>query len=94
MQQRDMEQFIQNLSRQVGKQQAMETAERIKNALNTPTGRQTIQQVMNNYGNSLENAARMAQAGNLDGAKQSVQNLLRTPEGAQLASQIAKMMGR
>lgn len=94
MQQRDMEQFLHNFSQQNGNSDASQAAERIRQALNTPSGREAVQRMMNSYGNSLEDAARMAQSGNLEGAKKSVQNLLRTPEGAQLAAQITKMMGR
>lgn len=94
MQQRDMEKLIQQLSREKGNSDTAQAAGRMRDALNTPEGRQTIQKILDGYSGSLEQAARMAQAGNLDGAKQSVQELLRTPEGARLAAQIAKMMGR
>ena len=94
MQQRDMEQLIQQLARGNGTGDAAQVAGRMRDALSTPEGRQAVQKILDGYGNSLEHAAHMAQAGNLDGAKQSIQQLLRTPEGARLAAQIAKMMGR
>ena len=34
------------------------------------------------------------QAGDTDGAKQIIQRTMQTPEGAQLAQQIARLMGR
>ncbi len=94
MQQRDMEELMRRISRTTGTADAARATGRMREALNTPEGRQAAQKILEGHGSSLENAARMAQAGNLEGAKQSVQELLRTPEGAQLAAQIAKMMGR
>lgn len=94
MQQHDMENLIRNLSKQTGDSSTIKNAERIRSAMNTPEGQQVAQQIMQKYGGALESAAHMAQSGNLDGAKKSVQQLMSTPEGARLAAQIAKMMGR
>lgn len=94
MQQQDMENLLRNLSRQSGNSDTTQAAERIRDAMNTPQGQQAARKILQNYGNSLEQAAHLAQSGDLNGAKKSVQSLMRTPEGAQLAAQIAKMMGR
>ena len=90
----DMEQFLQILSRKSNNRQALEQAERIRRALQTANGQQAVRALMEQYGSTLEQAAHMAQNGNLDGARQSVQHMLRTPQGTQLAAQIAKLMGR
>lgn len=94
MQQRDMEAMLRNISQKSGNANAQQTVKQLQAALNTPEGRKAAQKMMQSYGNSLENAARMAQSGNMEGAKQSMQRLMGTPEGAQLAAQIAKLMGR
>ena len=94
MQQRDMEELMRRISRETGNPDAAQAAGRMRDALNTPEGRRAAQKILEGHSSSLENAARMAQAGNLEGAKQSVQELLRTPDGARLAAQIAKLMGR
>lgn len=94
MQQKDMDALFRTISQQSGNPDAGKAASRLQAALNTPEGRRAAQQVMQQYSGSLEQVAHMAQSGNMDGAKRSVQELMRTPEGAQLAAQIAKMMGR
>ncbi|MDO4287003.1 MAG: hypothetical protein Q4C40_04685 [Eubacteriales bacterium] len=94
MQQKDMENLLHNLSHKSGNPEAEQAADRMRAAMNTPQGRQAAQKIMKNYGNSLEQAAHLAQAGDLNAAKKSIQSLMQTPEGAQLAAQIAKMMGR
>ena len=94
MQQRDMEELMRRISRETGKPDADKAAGRMRDALNISEGQKAAQKILEGHSSSLENAARMAQAGNLEGAKKSVQELLRTPEGARLAAQIAKMMGR
>ncbi|MCD8355543.1 MAG: hypothetical protein LUE11_03085 [Clostridia bacterium] len=94
MQQQDMENLLRSLSRQSGSRNTSKAAERMRDAMNTPQGQQAAREILQNYGSSLEHAAQLAQSGDLNGAKKSVQSLMRTPEGAQLAAQIAKMMGR
>ncbi len=94
MQQRDVEDIIRNLSQQSDNQNMQQAAGRLRAAMQTTEGMQAVQQIMQKYGGTLETAARMAQAGNINGAKQSVQALMNTPEGALLAAQIAGMMGR
>ncbi len=94
MHQKDMDALFHAISQQSGNPDTTQAASRLQAALNTPDGRRAARQVMQNYGSSLEEVARMAQSGNMEGAKRSVQSLMRTPEGAQLAAQIAKMMGR
>ncbi|MDO4173203.1 MAG: hypothetical protein Q4D42_00435 [Eubacteriales bacterium] len=94
MQQNDMENLLRNLSRKSGKPETEQAAERVRAAINTPKGRQAAQEIMKNYGGSLEQAAQLAQSGDLTAAKKSIQQLMQTPEGAQLAAQIAKMIGR
>lgn len=94
MQQRDMEDMIRNLSQQTGNPGVRQAADSLRAAMETAEGMQAAQQIMQKYSGTLETAARMAQSGNLNGAKKSVQNLMNTPEGARLAAQIAKMMGR
>lgn len=94
MQQKDMDALFHAISQQSGNPDTAKAASRLQAAMNTPDGRRAAQQVMQRYSGSLEQVARMAQSGNMDGAKRSVQELMRTPEGAQLAAQIAKIMGR
>ncbi|MDO5784837.1 MAG: hypothetical protein Q4P20_07215 [Eubacteriales bacterium] len=94
MQQKDMDALFHAISQQSGSPDTTKAASRLQAALNTPDGRRAAQQVMQHYSGSLEQVAHMAQSGNMEGAKRSVQDLMRTPEGAQLAAQIAKMMGR
>ena len=43
---------------------------------------------------NLEQAMQHMQAGDTEGAKQIMQRTMQTPEGAQLAQQIARLMGR
>lgn len=94
MQQYEIEDLLRSITHQTGNPDALQTAERIRSALSTQEGQQAAQQIIQKYSGTLENAAFMAQSGNLDGAKKSVQHLMTTPEGARLAAQIAKMMGR
>ena len=90
----DLERLLQTISQSGGSRQTRENAERVRRVLQTASGQQAVRSLMEQYGTALEQAARLAQSGNPDGARQSVQHMLRTPQGAQLAAQIRKMMGR
>lgn len=94
MQQQEMERLLCNLSRQSMSPEAAQAAERIRAAMQTQQGQQTAQNILRSHSSSLEQAARLAQSGDLDGAKKSIQSLMRTPEGARLAAQLSKLMGR
>ncbi len=94
MQQREIEELMQRIARESGNPDAARAAGRMREALRTPEGQQAAQRVVEGHGRALERAALMAQAGYLEGAKQSVQQLLRTTEGAKLAAQLASLMGK
>ena len=95
MQQQEMERLLRNLSRQqYMSPEAAQAAERIRTAMQTQQGQQTAQNILRSHSSSLEQAARLAQSGDLEGAKKSIQSLMRTPEGARLAAQLSKLMGR
>lgn len=94
MQQQEMERLLCNLSRQSMSPEAAQAAERIRAAMQTQQGQQTAQNILRSHSSALEQAARLAQSGDLDGAKKSIQSLMRTPEGARLAAQLSKLMGR
>ncbi|HBI64801.1 MAG TPA: hypothetical protein DDX51_06755 [Clostridiales bacterium] len=94
MQQNEFDAVFRHLSNGGDNAETRNAAARLRAALQTPEGRQAAQTILQSCGGSLENAARMAQAGDVDGAKKYVQQLMRTPEGARLAAQIQKAMGR
>ena len=94
MQQKDMDALFHAISQQSGGADAKQAASRLQAALHTPDGKRAAQQVMQQYSGSLEQVAHMAQAGDMEGVKRSVQQLMRTPEGAQLAAQLSKLMRR
>ena len=75
MQQREIEELMQRIARESGNPDAARAAGRMREALRTPEGQQAAQRVLEGHGRALERAARMAQAGDLEGAKQSVQQI-------------------
>lgn len=94
MQQQEMERMLRNLSHQSTSPEAAQTVERIRSAMQTRQGQQAAQSILNSHNSSLDHAAKLAQSGDWEGAKKSIQSFMRTPEGARLAAQLSKLMGR
>lgn len=82
MQHNDLDALIRQVSQQCGDPAA---AARLKARMQNPEQQ---------HGASLERAMQCMQAGDTEGAKQILQRTMQTPEGAQLAQQIARLMGR
>ena len=91
MQQKDMEALLRQFSQQSGDAAA---AARLKANMQAPRNQRAAQTILQQHGASLEQAMRHMQAGDTEGAKQIIQRTMQTPEGAQLAQQIARLMGR
>jgi uncharacterized protein YdaU (DUF1376 family) len=91
MQQKDMEALLRQFSQQSGDATA---AARLKANMQAPQNQRAAQTILKQHGASLEQAMQRMQAGDTEGAKQIIQRTMQTPEGAQLAQQIARLMGR
>ena len=87
MQHNDLDALIRQISQQCGDPAA---AARLKARMQQRAARSMFRQ----HGASLERAMQCMQAGDTEGAKQILQRTMQTPEGAQLAQQIARLMGR
>ena len=59
-----------------------------------PEQQRAARSMFRQHSASLERAMQCMQAGDTEGAKQILQRTMQTPEGAQLAQQIARLMGR
>lgn len=94
MQQQEMEYLLHNLSHPSMNPEAAQAAERLRKAMQTRQGQQVAQNILHSHNDAFHQAAQLAQSGDLEGAKEAIQSLLRTPEGAQLAAQLSKLMGR
>lgn len=94
MQQQELERLLRNLSHQSTSPEAAQAAERLREAMQTRQGQQMAQNIVHNHSDALNRAAQLAQSGDLNGAKQAIQSLMHTPEGARLAAQLSKLMGR
>lgn len=91
MQQKDMEALLRQFSQQSGD---AATAARLKASMQAPQNQRAAQTILKQHGASLEQAMQRMRAGDTEGAKQIIQRTMQTPEGAQLAQQIARLMGR
>lgn len=91
MQQKDMEALLRQFSQQSGD---ATVAARFKANMQSPQNQRAAQTILKQHGASLEQAMQRMQAGDTEGAKQIIQRTMQTPEGAQLAQQIARLMGR
>lgn len=91
MQQKDMDALLRQFSQQSGDPAA---AARLKANMQAPQNQRAAQAILRQHGASFEQAMQRMQAGDTEGAKQIMQRTMQTPEGAQLAQQIARLMGR
>lgn len=91
MQQKDIEALLRQFSQQSGDAAAVA---RLKANMQVPQNQRAAQTILKQHGASLEQAMLRMQAGDTEGAKQIIQRTMQTPEGAQLAQQIARLMGR
>ena len=90
MQQQDMEAIIRAMEQ--SDPNTREAARKIRSAMGTQEGRQTAQDVTRRYGSGIAAAASKMQSGDPDGAKQLIQGILNTPDGAKLAAEIARLL--
>lgn len=88
----DFDTFLNALSGNTG--EARKTADKLSALLRTPEGQQLAQRLMQTGGNALSSALYYAQNGDLDTARQYIQSVLDTPQGAQLAAELARILGR
>lgn len=89
MQQSDLEALIRTFSQSSNNAQL---AAQLQAFAQSPAGAQFVQQMQHNA--ALSDAAGYARAGDMEQAKQSVQQLMRTPEGRQLAAQLHSFLKR
>lgn len=89
MQQSDLEALIRTFSQSSNNAQL---AAQLQAFAQSPAGAQFVQQIQHNA--ALSDAASHARAGDMEQAKQSVQQLMRTPEGRQLAAQLHSFFKR
>lgn len=90
MQQQDLEAIIRAMEQ--SDPNTREAARKIRTVMGTQEGRQTAQDVTRRYGSVIAAAANKMQSGDPNGAKQLIQNLLSTPDGAKLAAELARLM--
>ena len=90
MQHNDLDALIRQISQQCGDA----AAARLKARMQNPEQQRAARSMFRQHGASLERAMQCMQAGDTEGAKQILQRTMQTPEGAQLAQQIARLMGR
>ena len=91
MQHNDLDALVRQISQQCGDPAA---AARLKARMQNPEQQRAARSMLRQHGSSLEQAMQHMQAGDTEGAKQIMQRTMQTPEGAQLAQQIARLMGR
>ena len=68
--------------------------ERLKTAMQGAGGQNMAKQIDRATAERIQQAARAAQAGDARAARQALGEVLETPQGAALAAQIQKLMGR
>lgn len=71
-----------------------ETLRRLQNAMQSAEGQRMAQAVSRQTAEGIERAARAAQAGDKRAAQDAVREILKTPEGAALAAQLQRLLGK
>ena len=84
----DQNELLRRLAAQAGNPDA---AARLRAALNTPDGRKAAQVISSQHATALERAAQAAQRGDMGEAARLAQQLMQTPEGAQLAQKLRQI---
>lgn len=87
----DQNEIFRRLAAQAGNPQA---TDQLRAALNTPDGRKAAQVISARHAAELERAAQAAQRGDMTEAARLAQQLMQTQEGAALAAQLKKLLGK
>lgn len=90
MQQQDLESLLHTMEQK--DPSTREAAQKLRAAMNTQEGQQTAQMIAQRYGSIIAAAAGKMQSGDANGAKQLIQSVLSTPDGARLAAELARML--
>ena len=67
---------------------------RLQSAMRSAEGQRMAKQIDRSTAERIERAAKAAQAGDARAAREAVGEILKTPEGAALAAQLQKLLGK
>nr|WP_297171346.1 hypothetical protein [uncultured Agathobaculum sp.] len=84
----DQNEILRHLAAQAG---APDAAEQLREVLRTPDGKKAAQVISSQHAAALERAAQAAQRGDMGEAARLAQQLMQTPEGANLAQKLRQI---